>query len=144
MNRRKFLGLSIFSVFLTGVPSLLFMGVNEKPIIVSVLRRHLKSAGFQEKDFVTFTEAYINRLREQNKLSKYKFRLRILSITKGIYERGWFDSVNQIERFEEHIITKFLLSSDYFLKNNPPYTFVYLYDPSVQPCSNIFRKYSES
>ena len=113
---------------------------SEVGIVSSVLRRRLPQSKFQQGAFGEFATAYIDRLSDTGEIRPYKFKLKILSLTKGFYKIGGFDSLDQMERFEEHIVTKFLLSTNYFSTASAPYKFIYLYDPGVTPCSNVFSR----
>ena len=139
MNRRRFLSFTLATSLLSALGYRGYMRLDEKMIIIAVLNRKLSKLGFFSDDYQRFSVDFLDRLRDQRELRRYQFRLKILSLTRGFYDLGAYDCVEQMERFEEHVITKFLLSTDYFLRDSPPYRYRQLYDPSTAPCSNVFR-----
>lgn len=53
---------------------------------------------------------------------------------------------NKIQNFEERVISRFLLSTDFFLDNadeTQPVTYLSYYDPHRSPCQNPFSQWQE-
>lgn len=140
LSRRKFLTYSLASL---GSISLIGLGAwhcaNEHEVVVSILKRRLSPLNIEETDYITFAKEYV-----EIKL-QYKKQLKILSTFSTLYEYvtpyNLLTMGHPLQRLEDNIITKFLLSTDFFNHNadkGRKIKYLGFYDPYKQPCRQFF------
>lgn len=139
ISRRFFLASS--GVLVLG--GLLGVYVAREDALVAVLKKNLPEGEFRESDYHAFSKDLILYLKESNRIGGYKNKMAALGGATLFYYLGGFNLLSEnIKRFEEFVVTKYVLSTDYFDENRTSQMAVYryLHLPFRQPCSNIFSR----
>jgi len=142
LSRRAFLGRTIGAVaVLTAAPYAFYHWRWGKPtsIVIAILKRRVGYLENEEGSFERFAEEYIvykDEYREQlGKLSAIAFPFTYVTLYR------WLPMGHPIRRLEDNVVTKYLLSTDFFLKGaDESRTVKYLsfYEPHLAPCRNPF------
>jgi hypothetical protein len=138
MIRRNFLKILAASIIMP-LPILMF----REDILIGVLKRRLPKGVFNEGDYSIFSKDFMQRLVDNGNYGAYKNKLNFLSIFSLFYYYGVFNVFHsKTLRFEEYVVTKFVLSTNFYTskKHNGKSSYVGLYDPKVQACSNPFTR----
>ena len=112
-------------------------------IIQAVIKKKLPYLKISEKDIVTFSIELSNYMpKDASKKAAW------IGIAEPLYSRldlfSWSDITKRdITRFEEYVVEKFLMSTDFFQNHadeSRRVNYISLYDPYLRPCTNPFAQ----
>ncbi|WP_353571552.1 hypothetical protein [Candidatus Albibeggiatoa sp. nov. BB20] len=105
--------------------------------IIAVFHKRLSQLAWIHDDIIQFTADFMQHPRNQ----AYLHKINSLSYLYPVYAYSSLLEITplakKIRNFEETIVTRFLLSTDFFYHNNPKkVNYLHYYDPHNRPCSN--------
>lgn len=138
MKRRKFIIGSLAGIFsLATYGAYKYLSGFSGEIIVSILERRLGYLNVDNKSFVQFARDYI--VFKASEKEKLKI-ISVFSLPLKVYSPYRFlEQGNPIRRLENDVVTKYLLSTNFFTLDDPdnePVDYLGFYDPLLRPCQN--------
>lgn len=147
VSRRKFLFASVSATVSLYVSGWWFFKVRKSDatdIIIQVLKNNLSYLKLNDEDLVTFAESL-----QQNIPGSIRQQISWAGIMRPIYSHVDIFRLNPLTRstfpeFEEFVVSKFLLSTDFFINNaDEKREISYLgFYPYERPCSNPFARFT--
>jgi len=147
IHRRRFIQFSMAGIVAAGV-GFGYFNATHYGIVRSVVRKRLAPLDIPEEmisRFVIDLEAQLEKYHENVSTAT---KIRLASIVSPLYEHTeLFNSIptvsEEFRKFEENVITRFLMSTDYFhdkdvQAKNKPISYLRYYNPFEIPCSNPF------
>ena len=108
-------------------------------IVIAILRRRLGYLDVAPGDFERFAVEYVEYKRgnakQLAKLAAVSFPLTYVTLYR------WLPMGHPLRRLEDNVVTKFLLSTDFFLRGGDEsrrIEYLSFYEPRTAPCRNPF------
>jgi len=141
MNRRKFIGVSIFSVVAATVASI-FIFNNFETVALKILKKDLATLDIDEKAFQKFIDDaragnYWKRILFDKQKQTFVFAFHFLPKIGLPYQFKYY-------QLRGKIVGDFLMATDFFVNKMDEkrrINYVGLYDPYLRPCQNPFSNF---
>jgi hypothetical protein len=145
ISRRKFLLATVpaaVSLYISGWWFFKVRNSDATDIVIQILKNNLSYLKLKDEDLATFAESL-----QQTLTGNIRQQISWAGIMRPIYSQVNIFSLSSLTRstfaeFEEYVISKFLLSTDFFINNadeNRNITYLGFY-PYERPCSNPFAR----
>jgi hypothetical protein len=141
LSRRKFLaiGLAVSAAPLYALYA--WRWGDPTDIIVAILKRRVGYLRVEHGTFHDFAKSYISFRKD------YEHQLATLSFIsvplQFLSPYSWLTQGNSFRRLEDNVVSRYLLSTDFFANNaneQRAVSYISFYDPYTRPCGNPFNR----
>lgn len=142
LSRRAFLAGMIGGVaLLVAAPYAVYHWRFGRPtsVVIAILKRRVGYLKNEPGSFERFAEEYVNykreHLRQLARMSVIAFPFTYVTLYR------WLPMGHPLRRLEDNVVTKFLLSTDFFMHGadeSRDLKYLSFYEPQLAPCRNPF------